>query len=184
MGRIAAVRIFFSALLDLIGLLSLTTAFLRVTAIVSILSNALFYAFTFYGIFAVSRETELPKVTAQSMRSLILTPLFFAAWLLLELNVFAYADAFLPYYLLGFLIFGILYTFFGAKTCFSCYVLICFEGEEDMERAPSRFAVINKLYELSDRIDEKTLRRKEEERKRKASSQAERATSQGKRKKK
>lgn len=160
--------LFLASIGELIGLLTLSPLFIRITAIIDLCGKAAFFGLVFWGLIAVSRETSLPKLTAHAIRSLILTPLFFTAGLLLELDVFEYVSVFLQYYLIGYLVFGLLYTLLGAKTLFEAYVQICYEGEEEMERSPSRFAFINKLNDLSDQMSERTLKRREEERRLKA----------------
>ncbi|MBQ9736662.1 MAG: hypothetical protein IJV96_07760 [Clostridia bacterium] len=167
------VRLFFG-IFELLSLFTLPAPVVSGVAAASLLVRAVFIWFIFAGIDEVAKETDLPKLREHALRSRFLTPVFCAAGLVLEVGVFTHMTAFLGYYLLGYIIFGILYAFFNAKTVYECYILICFEGEENMDRKPSRFGFVNRFRKWSDEQDEKTVRRRAEDRARKEQKKKER----------
>ena len=63
-----------------------------------------------------------------------------------------------------------------ALLVFSCYRMICLEGEEDLPRKESRFAFINRMNEHFDRKEAENLElaRKEREERRKKKQQSRR----------
>ena len=99
-----------------------------------------FFWLLFMGVDEVAKETDIPKLRAHAMRSRFLTPIICCAGLLLEIGIFEAQSVFLKYYLLGYLLFGVIYALLNCKTIYECYMLICFEGDESMEEKPSRFS--------------------------------------------
>lgn len=166
LGALHLIRLFLG-IFDLLALFTVPAPIVSSVATASLLVRAVFYWFLFAGIDEVARETELPKLREHALRSRFLTPVFFTAGLLLEVGVFSHMSAFLGYYLLGYILFGIIFAFFNAKTAYECYILICFEGDENMDRKPSRFGFINRFRKWSDEQDEKTVQRRAEDRARK-----------------
>lgn len=166
LAAIHLIRLFFG-LFDLLALFSLPTPLVSAVAATSLLVRAAFYWFVFIGIDEVAMQTDLPKLREHALRSRFLTPVFFTAGIVLEVGVFSHMTTFLGYYLLGYILFGILFAFLNAKTVYECYILICFEGEENMERKPSRFGFVNRFRKWSDEQDEKTVKRRAEDRARK-----------------
>ena len=162
------IRLIFG-LLKLLALFTVPAPIVSGVAAASLLARAVFYWFLFVGIDEVARETDLPKLREHALRSRFLTPVFFTVGLMLEVGVFTHMTTFLGYYLLGYILFGILFAFFNAKTVYECYILICFEGDENMDRdrKPSRFGFVNRFRKWSDEQDEKTVQRRAEDRARK-----------------
>lgn len=122
---------FLLAILDLVGLWSLPTL-VSLTAAVGIVCKLFFLWFFFVGVDEVARETDILKLRRHALRTRFLTPVFCFAGLLMELGIFAQHTEFLKYYLLGYLLFGVIYAFFVSKTVYECYMMICYEGDEDM----------------------------------------------------
>lgn len=128
---------FFLEIFGLIGLFHAPTALVSMLAAASIACKCVFFWSFFLGVEEISVETDIPKLRAHAMRSRFLTPIFGVMGLLLELGVFTAHTVFLKYYLLGYLLFGLIYAFLNAKTVYECYILICYEGDENMD-APKR----------------------------------------------
>ena len=129
--------------------------------------KGLFICLALSGVAQISRETDIPVLRLRALRNLILFVPFILLGILLETNIFASLTNLLRILLMFYMLYGLLVTFLNAKTFYEAYIWICLEGEESMERKASRFGFINKLNALSDRMDERTLARKEEERARK-----------------
>lgn len=122
---------FLLAILNLVGLFDLPALVSAVTA-VGILCKLFFLWFFFVGVDEVATQTDILKLRRHALRARFLTPVFCLAGLLMELNVFSEHTVFLQYYILGYLLFGVLYAFFVSKTVYECYMMICYEGDEDM----------------------------------------------------
>lgn len=133
---------FVSFLLAICGLLNLFTPPTAVTsalAIAGILCRSLFLWMFFLGVEEVAKETDIPKLRAHALRSRFLTPIYATMGLLLESNLFTVQTVFLKWFLLGYLIFFVIYALLNAKTVYECYMLICYEGDENMDAPkPSR----------------------------------------------
>ena len=131
---------FFFAILDLFGVIAFPAWLSPSIATVSFVCKFFFFWLLFVGVDEVARETDIPKLRAHAMRSRFLTPIVCLMGLFLELGIFKTQTVFLKYYLLGYLLFGVIYALLNSKTIYECYILICFEGDEDMEKKPSRFS--------------------------------------------
>ena len=129
-----------SFFLEIFGLLSIfhaPTVLISILAVAAIACKAVFFWTFFLGVEEIARGTELPKLRAHAMRSRFLTPIFAAMGLFLELDIFTTHTVFLKYFLLGYLLFGLIYALLNCKTVYECYILICYEGDETMD-APRR----------------------------------------------
>lgn len=131
---------FFISVFNLIGLWEAPAVLVSALAILSLVCRFFFFWLFFMGVDEVATETDIPKLRAHALRSRFLTPVFCAAALFLELGLFTVHTVFLKYYLLGYLVFGVIYTLLNSKTVYECYMLICFEGDENMDSPPSRRA--------------------------------------------
>lgn len=123
-----------------------------------------FLWFVLTGVKQISTETEIPVLTAQAMRQRVMILLFFALRLVLESNLIKVQNMFSYALTVIYLIFGLITVFLNAKLFYGCYIWICLEGEESMERRPSRFGFLNRLHAWEDKLDERTVARKAEER--------------------
>jgi hypothetical protein len=161
---------------QLLGLFSVPLELSSFFAVSAPILQAVFLFLTLLGVSEISRETDIPVLDARALRNRIFTPPFYGLAVLLNTrDLFAYTNEVVWVFALAYMLFGLLYTFLNAKLFFECYMWICLEGDESMERKPSRFALINKLNEISDRLDEKTLARKERERREREARRARRA---------
>ncbi|MBP3437301.1 MAG: hypothetical protein J6K61_05295 [Clostridia bacterium] len=146
----------------LLGFWAESAAFLSYTGIVASLCKVVFLCFVLQGVAEIAEETDIPVLRLRALRNRIFTLLFLAFDFLLESGVFERLSVFLALLTVIYLLYGLVYTFLNAKLFFECYIWICLEGDEEMSRAPSRFAFINKLRAWEDKQDEKTLARKQE----------------------
>lgn len=129
------------------------------------------------GVAQLAHETDIPVLEAKALRNKLLTPVFFLLAILTEVQT-VFGSLF-PYFAAARLLFGLIYTFLNAKAFFECYIWICLEGDENMEAKRSRFGFINKLNDLSARLDEQTLARKQKEKEEKALRKQERKDKKG-----
>ncbi len=180
---LAAVGLFSFAgkLLSLFEILAFPTELNAFLSLATLIVKGLFVFFSLSGVAELAKETDIPVLRLRALRNRALSFVFYLLGVLLESNLFTHVTVFLQYLTLFYMLYGILCTFLNAKTFFESYVWICLEGDEDMERRESRFGLINKLNALSDRLDKKTLARKEAERREKQEALAQK---QGKKKKK
>lgn len=130
---------FLLSVMDLIGILSFPTILAPTITVMGYACKFFFLFLLFTGIEEIAKETDIAKIRAHALRSRFLTPIVFVAATLLEIGVFKEQTEFLKYYLLGYLLFGVIYAILNSKTIFECYMMICFEGDEDMDAPPSRF---------------------------------------------
>lgn len=125
-------------MLDLLYLFTAPPALISVLSVASVACKCVFFWTFFMGAEEVAQQTDLPKLRAHAMRSRFLTPIFAVMGILLETNVFTTHTVFLQYYLLAYILFGLIYGILNCKTVYECYILICYEGDENMDapRAP------------------------------------------------
>ena len=132
-----------------------------VTAIVCIVESALIFCFHFVLLRQVrgfASELELPGIAKRSDWGLWLVSIQCSCYILamiLELvgwglDLFSAIAALLQF----------AWAIFNLINLFTCYMYICPEGDEDMERKPSRFAFVN---EFREKMDERDRRAKEKE---------------------
>lgn len=131
---------FLLAVFSLFGFITFPVWLSPTLSAVGFVCKFFFFWLFFMGVDEVAKETDIPKLRAHAMRSRFLTPIFCFAGLLLEIGVFQTQTVFLKYYLLGYLLFGIIYALLNSKTVYECYMLICFEGDENMDAGASRFS--------------------------------------------
>ena len=133
----------------------------------SFLNQLFLLIFTFLllrGLRILAKETETFALETRVFRNQLFALLYHLPMLFISIPFEStavrrvQATMFFP-----FLLFGFVYLILEAKLIFSFYMWICPQGEEDMERKPSRIPLLNSLYRLSDKIDERTAQRKQEE---------------------
>ncbi len=138
-----------------------------VSSFLAVASTALWFAFLWFvltGVKQISTETAIPVLTARAMRQRVMILLFFALRLVLESNLLKEVGWFAYGLTVVYLLFGLITVFLNAKLLYECYIWICLEGEESMEKKPSRFGFLNRLRDMEEKMEERTLARKAEER--------------------
>lgn len=144
------------SLLPSFGLAPVSLVFVNdtVTAVVSMVESALILCFHFSllrGLGGFARELELPAiakradwglwlVSIQSTCYIVDQILKLVGW---ELQLFS---------LIAFLM-QFVWAIFNLINLFTCYMYICPEGDESMERTPSRFGFVNEFREKMDERD-------------------------------
>jgi len=121
------------------------------------------------GIMLLSRQTDIKKLQVWALICLVLTTLNFALQLSYNLflnDITAYKQ--LLYNVIAF--YSLIYSIIIDIFIFSCYRLICYEGDEDMPQRKPEIGFVRKVQEQQDIIDEWRLERtrnKKEKRQRK-----------------
>lgn len=132
-----------------------------VTAVVSMIESALILCFHFVfmrQLRAFAAELELPDIAKRSDWGLWLVSIQCTTYivaLILELTGLS-----LPLFSIIALLLQFVWAIFNLYHLFTCYMYICPEGDEDMERKPSRFGFVN---EFRERMDERDRRAREKE---------------------
>lgn len=147
-------------ILFLLGFVSYSSLFVSVTAVWAWIFKAVFLWFVLGGVAEIAAETELPLLRLKALRNRAFFLLPAALGILLETNLFKNVGILVWMFTVLYMLSGLCFTFLNAKLFYECYAFICLEGDENMERKPSRFAIVNRFHAFSDRMDEKTLERK------------------------
>ena len=134
------------ALGELIGFVDPTNMYINAYDNASEALKLVYGILLFFGVIHITVETNLPKLTrlggfvlcADVLSAVLFILSFFFPWLL-------------PWRML----LRVVYMLSGAYLLFSCYRMICLEGDEDMPIPESRFGIVN---ELRRRLDEKAER--------------------------
>ena len=136
---------FVLSFLDLVRILPIPSPVTYTLTFLSLAGKLLFYLFFFTGVVEIAKETEIPKLYRHARRSYILTFVFCALAALgrtAELISNVNTSVIFGYVLFGIIIasflFGIVYALLNCKTVYECYMLICYEGDENMD-APRSF---------------------------------------------
>ncbi len=106
-----------------------------------------------YGIADLSRRVDYSDTRIKAYRNMIFVLMFNALQILLALPV-SWLDSSRAGLMILLLILQILYTVINCALIFKCYAMICPEGQEDMQRKPSRFEFINKWNKIKDEREE------------------------------
>lgn len=151
------------SLLPSMGLAEVQLPFVNatVTAVVSMIESALILCFHFMllrGLRGFASELELPEIVKRSDWGLWLVSIQCSCYILAM--ILELAGMALPLFSVIALLLQFVWSIFNLYNLFTCYMYICPEGDESMERAPSRFGFVN---EFRARMDERDLRAREKE---------------------
>lgn len=157
-----------SFLFEMLGLLGLSLGGWYLQSIYPLLRAILFLFITLDLLLAIDRiaeVTDIPVLRVSSFRNRIFTGIYYGLCIFSNLGfgmdtVFAKIAR---YAVVPTILVGLIVHFLNAKLLFSCYMWICPEGEEGMEREQSRFAFINRIREKTDAKEEEFARRRSEE---------------------
>ena len=144
-----------------------------ITSYYSLLTGILKLVFTSYllvGIQAIGKETGVPVIEMKAARNRFLSYIYYVLFIFTELSFEegSKLEIIAIYAFLPVLIFGVVYHIMNLALIHSCYVWICLEGDEDMERKRSRFAFINKINETQDKLADRLVEQKREQKLQKA----------------
>jgi hypothetical protein len=128
----------------------------RVFDYIELAVNLWFNLSLLYSIADLSRRVEYPPTREKAYRNMIFVGVFYVMQILLLIpnTVFDRDKAFFMTLLM---ILQVIYAFFNLLLIFKCYAMICPEGEEEMQRKPSRFAFVNKMREKQDEREQKAI---------------------------
>ncbi|MBQ7379927.1 MAG: hypothetical protein IJW70_09675 [Clostridia bacterium] len=151
------------SLLPSLGMAAVELPFINqtVTAVVSMVESVLILCFHFSLLRTVrgfASELELPAIAKRADWGLWLVSIqstCYVVALILELASMELQLFSLIAFLLQFV-----WSVYNMINIFTCYMYICPEGDEDMERKPSRFAFVN---EFREKMDERDRRAREKE---------------------
>ncbi len=109
-----------------------------------------------YGIADLARRVDFPDIRVKAFRNMIFVGIYnlFQLFLFLPFD-FIRNDLSFLYSLLVILMLA--YTALNLALIFKCYAFICPQGDEEMERKPSRFEFINKMNARNDAKEQETL---------------------------
>ncbi|MBR2445234.1 MAG: hypothetical protein IKB28_01045 [Clostridia bacterium] len=151
------------SLLPSMGLAEVQLPFVNatVTAVVSMIESALILRFHFMLLRTLrgfASELELPEIVKRSDWGLWLVSIQCSCYILAM--ILELVGMSLPLFSVIALLLQFVWSIFNLYNLFTCYMYICPEGDESMERAPSRFGFVN---EFRARMDERDRRAREKE---------------------
>ena len=165
-------------LIGVIGDGDVSTTVYSVLAIAGTVCKLIYTFFLLQAVQKIALVTEVQHIFVRAFRNRLFSCLYYGLWLALELCGGLPLTEEVAKVLHGFtvavLILGLVVIFLNAKLLFSCYMWICLEGDEDMPRGQSRNPFVNLVNRFTDRIEDRTLARKQAEAEEKARKQAER----------
>lgn len=124
----------------------------------------IFHLFLLLAIRDIAVSTSLPKLRSRAIRNLIMSFVYYGLTLLLPMGLIT-DQILLQYASLTAVILGFLWLIFNAALIFSCYMWICLEGEENMERSPINIPFINAANDFMNQGLDKMKARREEKNK-------------------
>lgn len=122
--------------------------------------TVLFYAFhlfLLFGIRELARAVELSKLADKALRNFIIGSFYFVLTFVGSLDT-PFKESFANYLGLPTLVIGLVWYILNAVLIYSCYMWICLEGDENMERKKSRFEFVNKINEALDKKEENAMK--------------------------
>lgn len=132
-----------------------------VLEIVSIAYGLFFDHALFKGIENLAEETEIPVLAMRAKRQHAIT-IFFDCVYLICIGVPFFAN-FTVLIAPIFMVLWIVIACMNASVIYSCYMWICLEGEEEVERKRSRFAIVNRIGDFFERIENAIAQKRGEE---------------------
>ena len=129
------------------------------------------------GVQKIALDTDVKHAFVTAFRNRIFTVIFYACWFTLAIlqgiQVTPEQNSFLQGFSIALLVVGLVVHFLNAKVIFTCYMWICLEGEESMERGQSRNPFVNLINRFTDKLEDRMVERKRQEAEEKARLQAE-----------
>ncbi|MBO5110189.1 MAG: hypothetical protein J6D21_05655 [Clostridia bacterium] len=122
-----------------------------------------FHLFLLLAIREIADFTSLPKLKSRAVVNLITTALFCILNVLLHAG--AMPESVLSYAFLLSLLLRIFWVILNAALVFSCYMWICLEGEENMDKSPLNIPFLNTINDaMNHGLDKLAERRAEKNR--------------------
>ncbi len=118
--------------------------------------NFIFSMATLYGIADLSRRVEYSPTREKAIRNMVFVVIvnIFELMTLIPNSIFSNDRAF---FLTLVLIIRVICVLLNLFLIFKCYAMICPEGEESMERKPSRFKFINEMRAKQDEREQQAI---------------------------
>ena len=124
----------------------------------------LLHLFLLLAIRDISVSTGLPKLKARAMTNAITTAVYVLITVLPYFGLITDPTV-VQYLRLASLLLGVLWLILNAALIFSCYMWICLEGDENMEKSPLNIPFLNTINDAMNRgIDKMAERRAEKNR--------------------
>ena len=139
-----------------LGMLTNTVWLTKAFEIVEFAIELIFNIMMLYGIADLARRVDFPDIRVKAFRNMIFVGIYnlFHLFLFLPFD-FIQNDLSFLYSLLVILM--LVYTVLNLALIFKCYAFICPQGDEEMNRKPSRFEFINKINARNDAKEQETL---------------------------
>lgn len=139
-----------------LGMLTDMTQLKAAFEIVEFVLELVFNLALLYGIADLARRVDFSDIRVKAFRNMIFVGIYnvFQLFLFLPFD-FIQGDLSFLYSIL--MILRIAYTAVNLVLIFKCYAFICPQGDEEMERKPSRFEFINKMNARNDAKEQETL---------------------------
>ena len=139
-----------------LGMLTNTVWLTKAFEIIEFAIELIFNIMLLYGIADLARRVDFPDIRVKAFRNMIFVGIYnlFHLFLFLPFD-FIQNDLSFLYSLLVILM--LVYTVLNLALIFKCYAFICPQGDEEMERKPSRFEFINKINARNDAKEQETL---------------------------
>ena len=139
-----------------LGLLENMEWIIKAFEIIEFAIGLIFNLALLYGIADLARRVDFPDIRVKAFRNMIFVGIYNLYQLFLFLPFdFIQNDLSFLYSIL--MILMIAYTVVNLALIFKCYAFICPQGDEEMERKPSRFEFINKINARNDAKEQETL---------------------------
>ena len=137
----------------------LTQGFLSITAknIINCLdigATLIFTVFLLWGVYNIAKETEVKKISNGSIRNTVFLGLYYVVLLISYIPINVIQKERGTFVFISWVLYFV-YAILNIILLFDCYAKICDEDDIEMERRPSRFAIINQFNEEFDRRSQK-----------------------------
>lgn len=120
-----------------------------------------FHLFLMLAIRDIAIFTSLPKLMTRAIRNVI-TMGIYCILLLIQRTNFLTNEIALQYVGLASVLLGVIWLILNAALIFSCYMWICLEGEENMDKSPLNIPFLNTINDAMNRGMDKIAERRAE----------------------
>lgn len=122
----------------------------------------IYTVFLLKGIENLALELDIPTIRIKAFRNRLFILIYYPLFIFTELSQEGWAAKIAQYAFLPVMLFGFVCLILNAILFYSCYMWICLEGEENMQRSTSRFKFINLINKKEDALAEKIAERRKE----------------------
>ena len=136
-------------------------------SVFSSIFKLIYTAYLLKGIEHLANELDIQAIRIKAFRNRLFTYLYFALLIFIELSQEGRAAKIAQYAFIPVALIGIITLILNAILFYSCYMWICLEGEEDMQRKPSPIAFIRSIQKREDTLEERIVENKKEAKRKK-----------------